>query len=321
MVKKDFKMKRSALLGMIITIPLIGDVIPIAPSDVYGFDETNTTITLRWTDNSMDEDFFQIYRHYIGLFGNPDSYEHILTVLGKVSMGSMITATITDLMPNNFYSYAVSALILNAGESSKTVMSPEFAGTTHTWSGIMQECVNEHISGNAPDDIPTRQELENIYVFSCNARGLTTIDSALNDLTNVVSLDLSDNNITGSIPSWIDNFSSLHTLTLNNNQLSGAIPTEIGILDAMTWLDLSYNYLNGTIPSEITSLTSIGDEGYKLNLNYNCNISSSNTEVQSFIDLKSSTSGGYAFLLETNGHCPPSSNSYVNVPILMYLLD
>ena len=76
-------------------------------------------------------------------------------------------------------------------------------------------------------------------------------------IENTDSLDLSDNQLTGSIPSEIGNLTNLTYLTLYNNDLTGSIPPEIGNLTNLTELWLSRNELTGSIPPEIGNLTNL----------------------------------------------------------------
>ena len=69
------------------------------------------------------------------------------------------------------------------------------------------------------------------------------------------TLDLSDNQLTGSIPPEIGNLTNLTYLSLSSNQLTGEIPPEIGNLTNLTSLQLSYNQLTGEIPESICDLT------------------------------------------------------------------
>ena len=68
------------------------------------------------------------------------------------------------------------------------------------------------------------------------------------------SLDLSNNQLTGSIPSEIGNLTNLTLLYLYENQLTGSIPSEIGNLTNLTYLKLSSNQLTGEIPESICDL-------------------------------------------------------------------
>lgn len=64
-------------------------------------------------------------------------------------------------------------------------------------------------------------------------------------------LNLSNNLLSGRLPSSISNFSSLQILLLGGNQFSGPIPPSIGELRQVLKLDISRNSLSGVIPSEI----------------------------------------------------------------------
>ncbi|EMS60283.1 LRR receptor-like serine/threonine-protein kinase GSO1 [Triticum urartu] len=70
-------------------------------------------------------------------------------------------------------------------------------------------------------------------------------------------LDLSSNNITGTLPNFISDFMRLSILSLSINNLVGPIPPQIGNLTCLTSLDLSNNHLNGNIPPELGALTTL----------------------------------------------------------------
>ncbi|GER48975.1 leucine-rich repeat receptor-like protein kinase [Striga asiatica] len=67
------------------------------------------------------------------------------------------------------------------------------------------------------------------------------------------SLDLSNNALTGELPSNIDNWGRLKLLNLSSNNLSGQIPSELSKLTVLEYLDLSHNNFNGHIPSKLPS--------------------------------------------------------------------
>ncbi|GFY80760.1 hypothetical protein Acr_01g0005690 [Actinidia rufa] len=60
--------------------------------------------------------------------------------------------------------------------------------------------------------------------------------------------DLSDNDLSGTIPGWIGRLSSLNILILKFNQFEGKIPGEICQLKSLSLLDLSQNKFSGLIP-------------------------------------------------------------------------
>ncbi len=73
----------------------------------------------------------------------------------------------------------------------------------------------------------------------------------------LIELRLSDNELTGQIPSELGNLGSLRILNLKENRLSGPIPAELGNLSNLTVLKLRGNDLSGAIPSELTRMTNL----------------------------------------------------------------
>ena len=71
----------------------------------------------------------------------------------------------------------------------------------------------------------------------------------------MASLDLRNNQLSGTIPASIGNLSNLKRLYLSDNQLSGTIPASIGNLSNLERLYLSDNQLSGSIPESIGNLS------------------------------------------------------------------
>ncbi|KAF8399461.1 hypothetical protein HHK36_015326 [Tetracentron sinense] len=69
--------------------------------------------------------------------------------------------------------------------------------------------------------------------------------------TKLTSLQLQYNNFSGNIPSALGSLNKLNLLCLDSNQFSGSIPLEIGNLRNLVQLDLRYNHLTGPIPPTI----------------------------------------------------------------------
>nr|XP_016483238.1 PREDICTED: probably inactive leucine-rich repeat receptor-like protein kinase At2g25790 [Nicotiana tabacum] len=99
---------------------------------------------------------------------------------------------------------------------------------------------------------------------------LTTKGNALSyegiPLSQMTTLDLSMNRLTGEIPSQLGELAALHSLNLSHNILSGHIPESFMNLKKLESLDLSYNQLGGKIPRRLAQLDSLSTLNLAFNL-------------------------------------------------------
>ncbi|XVE80992.1 hypothetical protein DITRI_Ditri15bG0026600 [Diplodiscus trichospermus] len=70
-------------------------------------------------------------------------------------------------------------------------------------------------------------------------------------------IDLSCNQLLGTIPPELGNLSEIQALNLSHNNLTGPIPSSFSKFKHIESLDLSYNNLNGRIPSQLTELNTL----------------------------------------------------------------
>ncbi|KAJ8447029.1 hypothetical protein Cgig2_033598 [Carnegiea gigantea] len=113
-------------------------------------------------------------------------------------------------------------------------------GNLLEFSGIRQEAL---------DRIPTRNTCNFTRIYRGNTQ------PTFNHNGSMIFLDLSSNNLEGSIPKELGSMSYLSILNLGHNNLSGPIPPQLGGLKAIGVLDLSHNHLSGQIPPSLAGLT------------------------------------------------------------------
>ena len=85
------------------------------------------------------------------------------------------------------------------------------------------------------------------------------------DQDRVVELDLSRNNLSGTLPPELGQLTELKRLQLSQNNTGGPIPRELGQLTALTFLDLSNNVLTGEIVEELGQLSELRELGLSSN--------------------------------------------------------
>ncbi|KAI3461140.1 hypothetical protein Pfo_017803 [Paulownia fortunei] len=76
-------------------------------------------------------------------------------------------------------------------------------------------------------------------------------------LALVTNMDLSKNNLSGSIPKELTSLVELRSLNLSGNHLTGLIPDSIGDMKQLESLDFSRNSLSGEIPNSFTIMSSL----------------------------------------------------------------
>jgi len=141
----------------------------------------------------------------------------------------------------------------------------------HAMMQMYSSCANHSLATYSRKAGWGDPELSNWYGLTLDDGGfLTAIDlssshlkceipSEIGGFRFLESLVLSNNELTGTVPTAIGLLTKLHTLNLmkQRNKLVGSIPSEIGELTNLRYLDLSYNSITMAIPSSIGSLTKL----------------------------------------------------------------
>jgi len=72
----------------------------------------------------------------------------------------------------------------------------------------------------------------------------------MGELSQLLSLNLSNNFLTGSIPNSFQNLKNIESLDLSHNKLSGRIPFEFVEMTSLSVFSVAYNNLSGRVPFE-----------------------------------------------------------------------
>jgi len=126
-------------------------------------------------------------------------------------------------------------------------------------AGSTTDLTTLDLSGNGfislPSALSSLQGIRNLYV---QGNSFASFPAVVEEMTTLVRLDLSNNQIGGVIPPGIGNLVNLKDLSLAGNAFSGEIISAIGnLVNLRRRLDLSNNALTGDVPSFLGSLTQL----------------------------------------------------------------
>ena len=110
------------------------------------------------------------------------------------------------------------------------------------------------LTGKLPEELFTLTNLETLYIVRSQYMDNTKLSSSVGNLTNLTSLDLNTNNLTGPLPEEIGNLTKLTYLNLSSNSFTGTIPASFSGLRNIETFDLSGNKLSGTIPASLARI-------------------------------------------------------------------
>lgn len=133
---------------------------------------------------------------------------------------------------------------------------------------------NQITAGNLSSaPITNLTQLQTLTMANC---GITAIPD-LTGMNNLSTFDVSNNQITGAIPSWFGNLANLHYLTISNNPFTaGPLPAYFSSMTQLYALQAYNCNITGTFPS-LVNLTNM----YYLYI--------SNNQIDDFPDLSSMT--------------------------------
>ncbi|XP_077221776.1 putative receptor-like protein kinase At3g47110 isoform X2 [Tasmannia lanceolata] len=112
------------------------------------------------------------------------------------------------------------------------------------------ELNDNYLSGVLPDSIANLSTLITYFTLGRNQIS-GSIPSGIENLVALTALGMEENSLTGIIPFGIGKLKNLVRLALNQNELFGQIPPSIGNITRLSELFLFRNNLEGSIPSSL----------------------------------------------------------------------
>ncbi|KAL0652464.1 hypothetical protein Bca4012_095155 [Brassica carinata] len=114
-----------------------------------------------------------------------------------------------------------------------------------------------NITGRIPLEIGKISSLKLLFISGMVLKkALVSLFMWSHKSASIDSLQVDENNITGSVPPAFGNMTSIKHLHLNNNTLTGEIPVELSKLNNLAHLILDNNNLTGSLPQELARLPS-----------------------------------------------------------------
>ncbi|KAD6454704.1 hypothetical protein E3N88_09410 [Mikania micrantha] len=119
-------------------------------------------------------------------------------------------------------------------------------------SFVFLDISQNSFSGPIPSCINLKYT-KHLHLGSNRFTGL--VPDAFQNLTNVLTLDLSRNYLSGGIPEFLGELSNLRILLLGKNKFIGSIPEKFCQLNKVSLIDVSSNFLTGLIPRCLNNIT------------------------------------------------------------------
>lgn len=117
----------------------------------------------------------------------------------------------------------------------------------------LMQLQNNYLSGRfEEEDSTVSSELDEIDISNNHMSG--SLPTSLGKFSGLKILLLSGNNFTGEIPQSLGQLKTILKLDLSRNNFSGKIPPEIGNCTSLAYLDLSRNQLTGPIPVQVSQI-------------------------------------------------------------------
>nr|XP_027186274.1 receptor kinase-like protein Xa21 isoform X2 [Cicer arietinum] len=163
----------------------------------------------------------------------------------------------SGIIPNSFGDLRFLMLLNVAGNNLTTDDSLEinfFTSLTSCRYLIYLQVSENSLLSKLPNSIGNLT-IGHFWADSCGIKG--NIPLQIGNMSSLVRLSLSMNNLNGSIPSTIKGLHKLQSLNLSYNALQGSIVNEVCEIRNLNELDLTNNMFSGVLPTCLGNMTSI----------------------------------------------------------------
>lgn len=111
---------------------------------------------------------------------------------------------------------------------------------------------NNHLTSIPDEFLAKCGEIEGLKLLNFSMNKLSGLLRSFSGFSNLEILDMSYNNLSGTINSQLERLAALKSLNLSYNRLNGPIPTQLGNRMALNQLVLSTNFFEGKFPENIS---------------------------------------------------------------------
>ncbi|CAK8564303.1 unnamed protein product [Lathyrus sativus] len=186
-----------------------------------------------------------------------------LGVFGSVLVLTFLFKHLASQQPNTD-EFFVSEFLKKMGLPSSSKVY-DFSSSVCSWKGVFCDANKQHVielsfSGiglTGPIPETTLGKLNSLQSLDLSRNKITALPSDFWSLTSLKRLNLSYNQISGSLTNNIGNFGLLETIDLSKNSFSEEIPEALSSLMSLKVLKLAHNMFVKSIPSGILKCQSL----------------------------------------------------------------
>ncbi|KAK1558996.1 hypothetical protein Q3G72_009280 [Acer saccharum] len=216
-------------------------------SSLTHLDLSSTFSTLNFKDSWVPP--FQLETIFMRDFKVGPSFPKWLQTQHTFSILDISNATISDTIPNWFWDLSPNLYILNISHNHMRGVLPDLT-LKFAENPVIDLSYND-FEGTIP---PVPPKVTSLILSKNNFSGSMSFLCGITG-ENLFYLDLSDNQLSGSLPNCSIHWQNLTILNLANNNLSGKIPNSVDSGCTIQSLHLSNNNLVGELPSSLKHCT------------------------------------------------------------------